>query len=167
MYLLESLQTCFAKSIVFSGRAGRSEFWWFHLFRVACWFVPVVGWIFYFLTILPALAVTVRRLHDVNRSGFYLLPIFGTPFLALYPLIDIFITTMLPEKLEQGMSDSLAYRYFDYENNFAFFFDFRNYDGVILPQFIWLAFAIYSFIILLWLLKRGDAGGNSYGLPPR
>ncbi len=85
MYLLESLQTCFAKSIVFSGRAGRSEFWWFHLFCVACWFVPVVGWIFYFLTILPALSVTVRRLHDVNRSGFYLLPIFGTPFLALYP----------------------------------------------------------------------------------
>jgi uncharacterized membrane protein YhaH (DUF805 family) len=75
----------------FSGRAGRPEFWWWVLFL---WLVSVVvnlltggynfastdrgllGWIGIVISVLlwlATLAVTVRRLHDTGRSGWWVL----------------------------------------------------------------------------------------------
>ena len=72
----------------FSGRASRSEFWLFSLFAfliaiVALTldttlgltdedFAPLTA-LSYFIHLIPSLAVTVRRLHDTNRSGWWLL----------------------------------------------------------------------------------------------
>ena len=74
----------------FSGRASRSEYWWFVLASVLVIFVAafidgiagsaVVTVIAYLFLIIPGIAVSVRRLHDTNRSGWYLL-------LNLVPLI--------------------------------------------------------------------------------
>ena len=82
----ESISTCFQKYADFSGRASRSEFWWFTLFRVLLLLlllIPVLGFIIlpiiYLLLLLPSLSVTARRLHDVNRTGWWML----LPFLGL------------------------------------------------------------------------------------
>lgn len=70
MSFTESVSTCFKKYFVFSGRASRSEFWWFYLFCIVLFPLGI-------FTFIPHLAVTVRRLHDTGRSGFFLLiPIF-------------------------------------------------------------------------------------------
>ena len=80
----------FKKFTVFSGRAHRPEYWYFVLFNIlvniACnivdnvlgtfnpeyGFGPVGG--FYMLVaLMPGLAVTVRRLHDTGRSGWWIL----------------------------------------------------------------------------------------------
>ena len=82
-----SIKTCFSKYGVFSGRASRSEFWWFALFGFIGGIVTTVidvmilGYsvesygptniIFTIITFLPYLAVGARRLHDINKSGWW------------------------------------------------------------------------------------------------
>ena len=83
----------------FSGRARRSEYWYFVLFNMIfaiCAYLldtvlninfePGAGGPFYLVYILgvfiPGLAVAVRRLHDVDKSGWFFL-------IALIPLIGL------------------------------------------------------------------------------
>ncbi len=87
-----------SKYASFSGRARRSEFWWFFLFSVL---VVVAGLlvdalvgtngIFYGLAVLavflPNLAVAVRRLHDIDKSGWSF-------FLYIIPTAGFVIATM-------------------------------------------------------------------------
>ncbi|MGA2640368.1 MAG: DUF805 domain-containing protein [Spirochaetia bacterium] len=85
------------KYVVFRGRASRKEYWMFVLFTVIFGIVAavldnVLGiaiaglsygpiYIIYALaTLLPSLAVTVRRLHDIEKSGGYI-------FVALIPIV--------------------------------------------------------------------------------
>lgn len=82
-----SIKTCFTKYATFSGRASRSEFWFFCLF---CFLGGIVGMIidtmmlgypaeetgpinliFNVVVFLPGLAVGARRLHDIDRSGWW------------------------------------------------------------------------------------------------
>jgi uncharacterized membrane protein YhaH (DUF805 family) len=86
----EAVKTCFAKYTNFSGRARRPEFWWFFLFQVLVFMVTgMISDMLYFLAalalLLPGLAVGARRLHDIGKSGWFLLlgfiPILG--FLVL------------------------------------------------------------------------------------
>lgn len=74
MNFAESVRTCFVKYADFSGRAGRSEFWWWALFNLVGTVVLGVvsdklSWAFTLATLLPYFAVTSRRLHDTDRSG--------------------------------------------------------------------------------------------------
>jgi uncharacterized membrane protein YhaH (DUF805 family) len=68
----------------FQGRATRKEYWMFYLFNaiisgillglmeVSDIFVIIAG-IYALVTLLPSLAVSVRRLHDTGRSGWWML----------------------------------------------------------------------------------------------
>ncbi len=94
-----SISICFRKYITFTGRAPRAEFWYFLLF---IWLVGIVlvvvssqsqagGWfnaLFSLGTFLPCIAVQVRRLHDVDRSGWWywimLIPIVGAILLLVW-----------------------------------------------------------------------------------
>ncbi|NRA86193.1 MAG: DUF805 domain-containing protein [Rhizobiales bacterium] len=85
MDFISAIQSVLTKYVGFSGRACRSEYWWFYLFSIMVIGVtPLllghnISSFVSLLLILPTIAVTVRRLHDVNRSGWWL----GTPFLVL------------------------------------------------------------------------------------
>lgn len=81
----ESIRTCFTKYATFDGRASRSEFWWFALFTflasaAAGMVSETLAGLFSLAVLLPSLAVGARRLHDTDRSGWFLL-------LWLIPLI--------------------------------------------------------------------------------
>lgn len=97
----EAIKTCFRKYATFTGRASRSEYWFFFLFAVATGLgvgilplfmslgVPALGGIFTVLlalvwlaSIVPHLAVAARRLHDSGLSGWLLLIAF-IPFGSL------------------------------------------------------------------------------------
>ena len=87
MSFSESIQICFTKYADFKGTASRSEFWWFRLFTVVAYelfrlFVPGLAFVLYLAVFLPSLAVSVRRNHDVGRSGWWIL----VPFYDIYPL---------------------------------------------------------------------------------
>ncbi|MDO8788215.1 MAG: DUF805 domain-containing protein [Sulfuritalea sp.] len=74
----ESIKTCFSKYAAFDGRASRSEYWWWFLFTtlasVAAGIVSeTLSALFSLGVMLPSLAVGARRLHDTNRSAWFLL----------------------------------------------------------------------------------------------
>ena len=105
MDFMTAVKTCFSKYVTFSGRARRSEYWWWVLF---VWVVSmglsivdsvlfgnvvtgpgsfyastdnaILSGIFSLVVFLPGLAVAVRRLHDTDRSGWWLL-------IVLIPLV--------------------------------------------------------------------------------
>lgn len=86
-----AVKTCLTeKYATFGGRAARSEFWWFTLFTLVTSLVlqalggEVLGGIFALAVLLPGIGVAVRRLHDVERSGWWYL-------LVLIPLIGALI----------------------------------------------------------------------------
>lgn len=109
MTFTEAVQTCFLKYADFTGRARRSEYWWWALFvflvdlvvNAIGGFQPiliilgrgqsgestlwsVLAGIVSLALLLPGLAVFVRRLHDTGRSGWWWL-------IALVPLVGAII----------------------------------------------------------------------------
>ena len=82
----KAVKTCFNKYADFTGRATRSEFWWFFLFQVLVLLIAgTISDILYAVValglLLPGLAVGARRLHDIGKTGWLLLlwiiPIIG------------------------------------------------------------------------------------------
>tara|TARA_B110000240_G_scaffold191825_1_gene234994 strand:+ start:1002 stop:1307 length:306 start_codon:yes stop_codon:yes gene_type:complete len=67
----------------FNGRARRKEYWIFVLFNsivgiILSMITPTLYTLYSFAVLIPTLAVTVRRMHDVGKSGWYLLiPIYN------------------------------------------------------------------------------------------
>ncbi|MDB5663834.1 DUF805 domain-containing protein [Cypionkella sp.] len=107
MNFVEAVKSAYANYANFSGRSQRSAYWWFTLFNVAVGLViallegggsysagggsmqfAVVGGLFstiwMLVNLLPGLALAVRRLHDVDKSGWWL-------FIALIPLVGAII----------------------------------------------------------------------------
>ena len=82
-----SIKTCFRKYAVFSGRASRSEFWFFALFGFIGALIATVidamilGYpiesygpvyiVFEIVILIPYFSVRARRLHDINKSGWW------------------------------------------------------------------------------------------------
>ena len=106
MTFSEAIRTCFSKYVDFSGRAARSEYWWFILFialgNIVLSFVDaaifgrsvdgqtvsILGAIWSLALLLPAIAVGVRRLHDRDMTGWwlllYLIPVLGALVLLFF-----------------------------------------------------------------------------------
>ena len=106
---MEAVQTCFSKYATFSGRARRSEYWYFTLFHVLAFMIlgiignmifgsPEGGGsnmlqnIFSLATFIPGLAVSCRRLHDIGKSGKWILislvPVIGWIVLLVFEIKD-------------------------------------------------------------------------------
>ena len=78
----ESVQSCMTAYAAANGRASRSEFWWFFLMCLVIGIViavladvlnlPFLRYANYGV-LLPSLTVAIRRLHDLNRTGWWVL----------------------------------------------------------------------------------------------
>jgi uncharacterized membrane protein YhaH (DUF805 family) len=109
MDFMTAVRTCLSKYVDFSGRARRSEFWWFALFTFLVGIVTgvidsilgtdydnttggLVNSLGSLALLLPSLAVAVRRLHDTGRSGWWILlgliPIVGWIILLVWYCTD-------------------------------------------------------------------------------
>jgi len=103
--LSAAISIAFSKYAVFSGRASRSEYWWFALFSVLCSLVAaligaILGrlinnflhLILFLIFFLPSVSVAVRRLHDTNRSGWWwwicLVPAIGAIVLIIFLVLE-------------------------------------------------------------------------------
>jgi uncharacterized membrane protein YhaH (DUF805 family) len=96
MQFQDAIKTCFNKYLQFEGRASRSEYWWFFLFTVlAVIAADILGQnvaaIVGLVLMLPHLAVEVRRLHDVNKSGWWIL-------LKMIPLLNLILLYWIIKK---------------------------------------------------------------------
>ena len=159
MYFDEAISSAFKKYVVFKGRARRKEFWYFTLLvatisaiAVAIDFrfiikesysFPYIGSITSAICLLPSLAITVRRLHDIGKSGwnclFVLIP--QPVLLALRHIMD---------------SDPNI--------------DTINTTSII-AMILYIIITLYSFIIsiifLIWLCKKSQSESNKYGKNPK
>ena len=105
MGFAEAIQSVFRQYAGFSGRAPRSEYWWFYLFAVLLFSasilvdiaitggleegdIPFVTSILALGILLPSLALAIRRLHDTDRSGWWyligLVPLVGGIILLVF-----------------------------------------------------------------------------------
>ena len=91
MSFVQSIKSGFSKYFNVSSRSSRSEYWSFTIFVLLCSMIAAtvdasflgvdpnasnygpIQAIFAILTFIPSFTVSVRRLHDVNRSGWWLL----------------------------------------------------------------------------------------------
>lgn len=104
-----------SKYAVFTGRARRAEYWYFALANIliyiALWIlnaVPVIRilsstalFIYGIAMIVPTVAVSVRRLHDTGRSGWWLL-IGLIPIVGAIVLLIFYVTEGTPGENEYG-----------------------------------------------------------------
>jgi len=96
MTFTEAIKSGFSNYVNFTGRAARSELWYWALFSTLVGMAinivdygfgngsGLIGELWGLATLLPGLAVAARRLHDTQRSGFWL-------FLMLLPLIGLIV----------------------------------------------------------------------------
>lgn len=74
----QAITSCFKRYTKFDGRASRSEYWWFCLFYFIACNIPVIGLLVMLGLLVPSFAVAWRRMHDVNKAGWYaLIPIYS------------------------------------------------------------------------------------------
>jgi uncharacterized membrane protein YhaH (DUF805 family) len=145
-------QTALRNYATFSGRARRSEFWYFWLALILGGILAsildaalatetlvgggLVSTVFSLGTLLPGLAVTTRRLHDRNRSGWWQ----AAPWAAL-----ILLAVM-------ARADGVT----------------EGENPVVVALLIACALASVVLFILLfvWLVRAGDRGPNRFGADP-
>ena len=80
--LTNSVISCFNKYFDFETRSSRKEFWYWQLFRILMFLtitylesLGLSGLLFIsnFIFLIPEIAVSIRRLHDINKSGWWIL----------------------------------------------------------------------------------------------
>jgi len=151
MTFTNSVSTCFKKYYTFSGRALRSEYWWFQVFAILGSIVlgvvdsivfggsytdtGVLGTIFSLAIIIPTISVTCRRLHDINRSGWWQIGWVLVLLLGYLAIFGLIMTT-------------------------------ASFGGVLVLVFVVLIGAGVLWP-LYWLASSGTEGNNEYGPDPR
>ena len=144
------------KYIDFSGRARRKEFWMFVLFNaiISC-VLGIVGSIIntnilyslYSLAVfLPTLAVEVRRLHDINKSGAVLvIPVILTVVIAIMAVVVMVAALGTAATGSAGGFGVSAILFF----------------------VLCIADLVFYIVLLVWFCKEGDNGANQYGEDPK
>tara|TARA_B100000945_G_scaffold309249_1_gene299898 strand:+ start:241 stop:1083 length:843 start_codon:yes stop_codon:yes gene_type:complete len=102
----QAVKTCLKKYFNFRDRASRSEYWYFQLLVTPVYlfsYIPTLSdetWIFlglfFLITLIPSFAVAVRRFHDIDKSGWFIL-------ISIIPLVGwIIMLVMLVGKGTEG-----------------------------------------------------------------
>lgn len=148
---MEHYINAFKKYAVFAGRATRTEYWMFILFNFLAQlvlsiislipFLVILKIIYSLAVIIPTLAITCRRLHDINRSGWWqLLP--GVS-LALFAIIAI--------------STGISTAYYSHPG-----------IGMLMAFGIFALLALVSCILLfVFMCLDSTPGVNRFGLNPK
>ena len=160
MNMVDAVKSVLTQYVGFSGRARRSEYWYWTLATILVGIV--VGLIELMLgmgsdtsgplstllnlaLLLPGLAVTFRRLHDTGRSGWWI----GGFYLALIVFV-IVLLAMVGGLMATGSEDTAA----------------AAVMGVVAILF-GVAVLIWGIAMLVFLCKDSDVGPNKYGQNPK
>jgi len=140
----EAIRSCFRNYVTFSGRAQRSEYWWFMLFNLfgnianasldAMVFgvsADGTGGLFSLLfalgIALPLLSVTARRLHDMDKSAWWMVAPYGVLLFAV---------------VSAGFDLNI----------------FATVGGI--------ATVVLFIVLFIWTIMRGTEGPNRFGPDP-
>ena len=173
-----AIKTCFKKYCVFTGRARRSEYWYWTLFNIlvsigisvlqgalsipallkgsgsesASLIGTVLSVIWVLAVLLPSLGVSVRRLHDTNHSGWWLLIIYVIEIAALVLLAASLATSwasLLTGDVEMPTAENM------------------NLPCAVIGLVLLLLTFVLEIVMLVWYIKNSTAGTNKYGPNPK
>ena len=163
----ESVKTCFSKYITFSGRASRSEYWWFALFVFVATSIlamidaamfgvdpvtqqpqGVLQPLFSLAIVLPFLAAGWRRMHDSGKPGWLLL----LPMLVSFATFFMF---MMGALIFSGLQNAGAD-----PNALVGPAAVLGITGMFAAMVVQVLLAI---LLLWWLTRPSDPGTNDYG----
>ncbi len=159
----EAVAQCLRNYVGFSGRATRAEYWWWVLAITVCQvtfgllmnllpeILLLVSGLFGLAVLLPSLAVTTRRLHDIGKSGRWMLPwIFMAAASGTIAGLGLLLL---------GLSAAFS----------AFGSDTGTGEdigtGLMIVGFV--PWAVTCIWVIVWLARQGDAGPNRFGEDPR
>ena len=128
----------FVNYFKFSGRATRAEFWWWILFGMIVSWIPLVNILSIFL-IIPNLSITSRRLHDIDKTGWWQL--WG--FLLCVGLFILFFAS-----IAMAVMATLSL-------------------GLLIMGLCIILWILMIVIWIRWLARQGESGTNRYGSDPR
>ncbi|MFM8956725.1 MAG: DUF805 domain-containing protein [Actinomycetota bacterium] len=157
MSFVDAIKAGFRNYANFKGRASRSEFWWFSLFtlivQLATSGSEVIGGLVSLALLLPGLAVHVRRLHDTDRRGWWVL----WPALAFGTALGVFIVFAVSTAFDIINPD-------EWDPQTAF----EGASGITLAIIgaALLAGIVTSVMNLVFLVQRSDVNANRFGPPP-
>jgi len=109
------------KYAVFNGRAQRAEYWYFFLFNFIISIVlgvidavispgtkiGILGGLYSLAVLIPSIAVAIRRLHDTNRSGWWLFIIL-VPIVGVIVLLVFMVQDSKPEQNQYGPNPKVS-----------------------------------------------------------
>ncbi|MFM8969804.1 MAG: DUF805 domain-containing protein [Actinomycetota bacterium] len=157
MTFVAAIQSGFLNYARFRGRASRSEFWGFSLFtlivQLATSGFEVLGGLVSLALLLPGLAVHVRRLHDTDRRGWWVLwPALGFAF-ALVAFIVFAVSTAFDIVNPDEWDPQTA-------------FDGASAWTIGLVGVGLLVSLVTGIMNLVFLMQRSDLNANRFGPPP-
>lgn len=154
-----AIKTCFRKYFIFKGRARRAEFWYWVLFTLLAGLVLSIfdqlvfdgeienmspfSSMFTLATFIPGLAVSWRRLHDIDRSGWWI----GGGFLIFS--LWMFLLLRGSARSALGVPSNLA----NHLNEISI-------AGIVL-------ILIWSLVVLIFYCMDTKAGDNRFGEDPK
>lgn len=161
------------KFVQLEGRARRSEYWLFFLFQILVSFaLAIIGAIaglkgpmeavsnlFSLAMLLPTIAVSVRRFHDINRTGWWL-------FFPLAVLIIALIVYLLANGAALGETfKSIDMAAVKAEDEQAIMDMFTS----LAPMFVWvgLPWWLASLVTFVFHVTEGTRGKNRFGPDPK
>ena len=184
MTFQDAIRQCLRKYADFSGRATRAEYWWWVLATVIAsiafsaidssivsfaggyddgYAFSPLGTIFGLAILLPDLAVTARRLHDIGKTGWWQLVWFVVFIIGLIPFI-IGLIALLVAIMDGGWFSYAAME----EMGYSIGVDFSFFVPLIVGGLITLVVSLAIFLwALIWLARQGQTGPNRFGLDPR
>ena len=90
-----AVKKCFKRYASGRGRANRVEYWMWWLFVLIATAFVVVGWLMLPVLVIPSFSVTVRRLHDVGKSGWWML-------WGIIPVANLYLVYLLVRRGDKG-----------------------------------------------------------------
>lgn len=99
----KALGLFFQRYVDFSGRSRRKEYWFMVLWNMIFAIIPIVNIFWWIATIIPGWALCVRRLHDIGKSGWFMLLIL-IPIVGPIVLLIWYCTDSMPASNNWGPS---------------------------------------------------------------
>ena len=187
MSFQDAVKQVLRKYADFSGRATRAEFWWWKLAVYIAGFILAIidgsilsfsqggaysplQMIFGLAILLPSLAVTARRLHDIGKTGWWQLVWIAIAVIAWIPFIIglIVLLVRIFGVLEGGWFSyaQMGEGSFSGGPSFGVFLDVLVplIIGLVISLLVTLAIVIWA---ILWLARQGQTGPNRFGPDPR
>lgn len=173
---VDAIKRAYSRYAKFSGRASRSEYWWFYFLQLLVG-VPLgllafglgsrvtpgeaptamtgnlaisgLGNLWSLANFIPLLAVSWRRLHDSNKSGWW----YGAAIALQVVLIMLVVVALIASIVSQCSGSSCDVS------------SFTAPSGLLLGLVVAAVIAVLALAItiLVFLLRRGEEGSNKYG----